>query len=383
MKIRAALLSMSMLVLSSIAFAQSVPTPEQAFQRGKFEGRRERPWHESHQGEELDLTERRPALNLAGTIFEAKYARPGSTLIANFYHAGKFYIVRVPDDGVKRVFFQLAYFPPKLLGRYIAAHSLLRFEMKAPIELVAEMPDETRLLNLAQVDPARAIEMLPAELSGPQYKIKNVAVSAEAQWSKTDPKKAYNLKRGQLGAFMQVVRFVSMETRLIEFFRVGNPASQIELDANGQDLDKVLKIALARSQSDGISHAYSTLFYNCTTMAFEIVEKALNYTDNRLGVLRDYAQKRVPTMSKGKLDHYNGKEVMPIQLDESLAPELKSAYDRVILDPHHGVRGKAISDVNMKIIEQAEDTMKKAGLLTRSQARNAFLGCPQLFGAKK
>lgn len=382
MKWRAALSALVILVSSTVALAQTVPTPDQLFMRGTFEGKKARFYHENHYGEELDLSERRPVVNLEGTVFETKYGRPDSTLYANFYHAGKFYVVRVPNDGVNRVFFQLAYFPPKILGRYIAAHSLLRFEMKKPIELVAEMPDETKLLNLGQMDPARAIESLPAELTGEPFKITNVAISAEAQWSKNDPKKAYNLKRGQLGAFMNIVRFVSMETRLIEFFKVGNPASQIELHHNNEDLDAVLKIGLERSQADGISKIYSTLFYNCTTLAFEVVEQALRYVDNRLGFIRSYAQERVPTMATKKLEYYHGKEVVPLQLDESLAKEMKAAYDRVILDPNHGVRGSAITETNMKVIEQAEETMRKAGLIARPRARSAFMGCPQIFGHK-
>ncbi|MES2965266.1 MAG: hypothetical protein V4760_15375 [Bdellovibrionota bacterium] len=384
MKFRAALFAFTMSLMSSIAIAQSVPTPEQLYLRGNFEARQKHSWHENHQGEELDLSERRPVVNLRGTIFESKYARPGSTLFANFFHMGKFYIVRVPDRGVKNVYFQLAYFPPKVLSKYIAAHSLLRFEMEndRPIELVAVMPDETKLLNLGQMDAARAIESLPSELEGEKFRIRNVAISAEAQWSKTDPKKAYDLKRGELGAFMQIVRFVSMQTRLVEFFKVGNPASQILLDPNGENPNDLLRDALVRSESEGIKNAYSTLFYNCTTIAFEMIRKSFKYAERRLGFIRAWIEERIPVFSKATLKHYGGIEVLPLQLDKTLAPEMKIAYDIVILDPEHKTRELPMTELNMKVVEQAEGTLLEKGLISRRNARGAFLKCPQIFGAK-
>ena len=131
------------------ASAQStvVPTAEELFMEGKFSVKKSifRPFDENHYGEALDLSERRPMVNVEESVFGAKYSKPGSKLFSNFYHNGRFYLARVPDRGVRNTYFQLSYFPPQIAGKYIAAHSLLRFEMEqnSPIELVAPMSGRT------------------------------------------------------------------------------------------------------------------------------------------------------------------------------------------------------------------------------------------------
>ncbi|MEK7357074.1 MAG: hypothetical protein AAB250_11540 [Bdellovibrionota bacterium] len=383
MKLRSALLILAMLVSSVTALAQSVPTPGELFLRGKSLGKQTNGMMENHEGEELDLSTRRPTVNLEGTVFAEKYAKPGTTLWANFYHVGKFYVARVPDQGVKRVFLQIWYFATKGATKDLAAHSLLRFEMDParPVELVAFMPEQTQLLNLAQMNKASAIAELPAELTGAQFKLRNVALSAEAQWSKKDPKKMYGILRGQMGAFMTIIRFVSMESRLMEFFKSGNPVSQVELDPEGVDLDKVLKTGLAKSQREGISIPYRTFIRNCTTIAFEIVEQAIEGIERKTFRIREFMRELVPATVKKKLSDY-GREVMPVQQDTSLIREAALAHERVYLDPKSPVRGTTLEAKQLANLELAESMILRAGVRLRTRARTTFLGCPQAFGSK-
>jgi hypothetical protein len=311
--------------------ADGVPTSQELFQRGYFLAK---PMfsifgHENHFGEELDLSEKRPAYKLNDTLFGKKYARPGYDVWGNFFQDKQFHIALVPQKGVKSFYFHIAYFPPRIGKVYIAAHSYLRFEMdpKTPIEIVAPMPTEAELKKLRELPEDEALKALPEATSIP---VRNIAISGEAQWSKDDPKKAYSLVRGERSAFVQIVRFEGIKERFKDFYTEGRPVDQFEYESKAdQDPDSVLAYALARSQSDGLDHIYSTLRYNCTTMAFDIVEKATGVKDSRIGIIRSTIEKRVPTVARYKVDVEGGVKVVPFQLDPSMAEESKAAYEDV------------------------------------------------------
>jgi len=329
------LLAFLMCTFSVHTHAQStvVPTAEELYLEGNVQVRRSifRPFDENHYGEPLDLSERRPMVNVEESVFGTKYSRPGSKLFSNFYHNGRFYLARVPDQGVRNTYFQLSYFPPQVAGRYIAAHSLLRFEMgqNTPIELVAPMPTAEELARLAAAPERQRAGMLPQERIIP---IHNAAISAEAQWTQNDPKKAMTLKRGTRGAFTQIVRMVSMTERIEGALQSGNPANQIRLPLCNGAGDKVLAESLRTSQADGISKLYDTLWYNCTTLAFDILERSGTVSDNRLGFMRNFMQRRVPIIAPAILTEYGGINVGPMGRDPSLARETAEAYSRVFTD---------------------------------------------------
>jgi hypothetical protein len=310
-----------------------IPTAEDLFARGLFSVRKAfyLVLDENHFGQPLDLSERRPAVDLAATIFAEKYHRPGSRLIGNFFHRGRFYVVRVPNSGVRSVYFQLAYFPPIILRRYVAAHSLLRYEMnpESPVQLVAEMPS-VETLDRWKSQPTSALQDLPEPLpESEDTKIYNVAISAEAQWTQNDPHKKYDLLRGSRGAFIQVVRFVSLETRYEEFFRYGNPVGQMKYSESPEIASQILNAGLEISQRDGLTKLYDTFWYNCTTLAFDIVEAVVD-RDRRLGFLREFFQRRVPPIAPMKIGTTGGLEVSPMQLDRSLIREAQASFQSEI-----------------------------------------------------
>jgi hypothetical protein len=343
----------------------AVPTPEQAFVVGHFQIKRSplRRLDEDRYGEELDLSERRPAVNLQKTVFDTKYGRPGAQVFGNFYHRGRFWVVRVPDRAVRNVYFQLSYFPPKVLNRYIAAHSLLRLELDQPVELVAPMPEVAELTALLRAAAADRPAMLPDPLpDSPENRVRNIAISAEAQWTKNDPHKRYDLKRGLLGAFVQVVRFESMQTRLEGFFDSGNPATQIKLELERPELgDAIFRESLRTSESDGLSKLYDTLWYNCTTLAFDIVERGTGRKDRRVDLIKAFMQKRVPVVAAEKLEQYGGLEARPMHTDQSLLEDAAAAYRLKVTEPGRAVCKPGMDPLNCSNLREVSKLLEAAG----------------------
>lgn len=328
-----------LLLCSSFGHAElaSIPTCETLLMRGIFPFPKPwfKPWYENHYGESLDLSARRPAVNLAGTIFDLKYGRPGTYLMGNFYHAGRFYIVRIPNKAVRHLYFHLSYFPPKILGRYVAAHSLNRLELdpSMPLELVTEMPDENFVDSLQGASAQDAIARLPEPLDSlnPRHRLLNIVISAEASFTKTDKNPSYNLVRGALGAFMQIDRFESMEVRIEDFLTKGEPVSEFFLELPPDLRERALSVALATSEQDGLSRLYDTFNYNCTTKAFQIIESVIG-PDPRLGFIRKFFERRVPILAPFKLKADGSLFAYPLETQlnsQSLAMETAIAVERL------------------------------------------------------
>jgi len=327
-------LSLALFCLQTPAHSKNVEVPKASdlfltgnFPKAKFINLIERP-----HGKPLDLSVRRPVVNLKGTVFERKYGKPGYTLVANLYHKKKFFIARVPENGVKDIYFQMWYFDPKIAGKYIAAHTLLRFEMNSnrPVELVAEVPSEKKLKQLSKMSSSQAEQALPREMHNKV--LRNVAISAEAQWVKDDPKKEYSLIRGTRGAFVQIVRFVSMEERYLQNFENGeNPVAQLKLDRSQSDLNKILMWSFRVSEDDGIRRFYDTIKYNCTTKVFEIINRALGRKVNQSKTLESYARVRFPIASGGEIKkQFGGAYVETLQEDPSLNRDREAARRRFL-----------------------------------------------------
>ncbi len=340
----------------------NVPSADELFLTGIFPVKRAlwRLLDEDHYGEAMDLSVRRPVVNLAGTVFEAKYGRSGTKLLANFYHEGAFHIVRLPDQAVGRVLFQLSYFPPLVGGRYIAAHSLLRFELDQPLEIVAPMPDLAQLAALAAAAPADRLNLLPVEADG--VTLRNVAISAEAQWTQNDTHRAYDLRRGKNGAFIQIVRFMSISERFKEFYGSGNPVSQIVLET--EHGDAILAEALRTSQADALNRLYDTFWYNCTTIAFDMVERASGLRDRRLGFIRSFMGRRIPVTAPRKLEEYGGLDALPITMDPTLLDESLIGYRSEIQATNRAECPAGMDAPNCENVRRAIQTLREGGRLS-------------------
>ncbi len=338
------------------AFAQVLPSAEDLFLRGVFKPGPARIIDENHRGQELDLHVRRPVFDLWGTVLAERYGRPGTRLIANFYHSGKFYIARAPTTGVKNVYFVRSYFPLSFLGHHLFAHSLMRIEMNDPVELVAEMPDEQELNRLRRLSHEEQVRQLPAPLTGEGNTITNLAVSAEAQWTRDDPKKEYSLVRGERGAFVQIVRIMSLQTRFEEFYQTGDPTSQDKLNSSG--LDSILRKSIDKSQSEGLASVYNTINYNCTTLIMDILERALGKSDHRLGFIRKILERRIPTIANYKVDYYGANAYVPMQLDPSLVHESAAAYAKLSASGIDPLNNRLLSKEQRKTISSAIEFIK-------------------------
>lgn len=294
--------------------------------RGRFLVQPKYSWHEDHYMEPMDLSQRRPVINLEGSVFQEKYGKSGYSLIGNLYHGGQFWIARVPVHGVLNIYPMISYFPPNILGWYPAAHDLLRVEMdpQRPIELVALMPSETQVDSWERrsVNPSLVIDQLPEISEDRIIRLRNIAISTEATWTQNDPFKAYSLVRGSRGAFLNVVRVVSMEERFLQTIQSGDyPTSQIQIPRSVGDVNKVCAVGFKKSQIDGLSRVYDTLFNNCVIAVFDILEAALDLKDGRLGYIRSFTEKRVPFVSHRKFRYYGGIDAPLINADESLTFE--------------------------------------------------------------
>ncbi len=346
-----------------------LPTAEELFLVGKFQVKKKvyLLMDENNYGKDLDLSERRPVVPLEGTVFEEKYGLPEHRLFANFFHKGKFWIARVPKKAVEKVYVQLSYFPPILAGKYVAAHSLIRFELNesTPLRLVAEMPTVEQHQALQKASPEERLDLLPEVLSGedPQYQVVNIAMSAEAQWTKDDPKKEYNLVRGKHGAFTQIIRIVSMDSRLREFFKSGNPVNQFEMKGLKRT-DGILTEAILSSQRDGISKLYDTLWYNCTTMAFDILERGEGSKDKRFGFVRSFMQRRIPVIAPDKIKSYGDLEVVPMSMDVSLKDEISLVFQEDIVKAKRPLCPESMKPKLCATLQRTEQSLREWGMVS-------------------
>ncbi len=336
----------------------SVPTAEQIFIKGSvsYQKRKARPLDENHFAEEIDLNERRPAFNLDGTVYGTKFAKAGHSVFGNFYHHEKFWIVRVPDHSVNRVFIHFAYFAPIVMKKYLGGHSYLRFELKpeSPVEIVAAMPDEQDLKNLQELSPEQRLDAIPGtDLSTKERLIYNIGLTAEAQWSKVDKKKKYDIFRGEKNAYTQVTRFISMHHRLWGHLKDGDPLKQVELKI--EDGTKVLKTGLMASEKDALNVRYDTLGQNCTTTVFDILEAGTGIKDRRFDPLRKWFQKRIPGLAIPKTKVWGGTGLIPTIDDPSLRREWRETYDWEIVQNQREICGPNVIAAHCQNSKDAVD----------------------------
>jgi hypothetical protein len=278
-------------------------------------------------------------------------------LIANFFYKGSFYIARINKQAVENIYFEIAYFPPAIMKKYLAAHNFLRFETKAesPVELVAPMPDVDQLEMLRRSDEENALAILPNIKIIP---IRNFGVTSEAQWVVDDKKKAYSLTRGKKGAFIQIIRFVAFEERLKGFFKNGYRIRQFKIDKH-DDFNKVVDISIQKSQKDGIGELYDTINYNCSTQAFDIIEEALGIKDKRFGFIRKNIQKSLSAFSGPKIEAYGAEEVALAHKDLSLIQEITAAYEKMIIEPARELCTDKMKKEPCKNLTEAEKFIKQ------------------------
>lgn len=252
----------------------------------------------------LDPSKKRPIRPLNG-----ENANQAQFIFANFFHAGKFWRARVAPDQVERVSFVLEHFPAVVP----AAHSMLRFDMKAghELELVPQAPNPP----------------------GPTLKIRSFLYSVEATGDKNF---SFDLAEGLLNKFAIVYRFVSLDEIYDEaILQQNHLVQQFALRASPEDRAKVLRYALNASIKNG-DHLYSkdptapkdfynTIFRNCTTEPYAALDHSIEYgaMDDVLTFLTQH-RKPLPTLAVGALKTRGifDREIAPLnqEMDPSWTP---------------------------------------------------------------
>lgn len=215
-----------------------------------------------HKGKRLDTSIRRSIL-LADT-------KPEEIGFYNFFHEGKFWYARVPDNAVEEVIFQVEYFPAIVP----AAHTQLRFRFKEGRELVLSPQGTADLPKVA--------------------KIRDLVFSGEATFAADQPQK-YDLVKGMFNHFALSLRVLSLQAKAAQMVTErGHQVRQILVKLSDAEKQRVFRDALKRSHAAGMSRMYNTVLKSCTTEVFDLLDDNVHYAlFNRLFAFLD----RIPTNS--------------------------------------------------------------------------------------
>lgn len=183
----------------------------------------------------------------------ARYgAAPGELVLANVHHAGKFWVARVPLDGVEAVLFQLEYFPAIVPAGH--AQLRVRFAESSPVLLTSQSAADG-LVEEALTDLVLSVEAI----GQPGYK--------------------YDIVRGVLDDFGTAYRVVSLSDKLAHMVvRQQHEVEQWALRLEGDEAARLLERYAAAGESRRMQTMYNTLFVNCTNEAVRILDEAVQYT---------------------------------------------------------------------------------------------------------
>ncbi len=100
-----------------------------------------------------------------------------------------------------------------------------------------------------------------------------------------------------------------------------------------------------------MSKLYDTLWFNCTTKAFDVVECVLG-KDPRFGLIRDFSQRRIPSIAKMKANALGGISAADISDDLSLQVEAQGALERTIIAQNGQIYPPGMKRRNRERIDQ-------------------------------
>lgn len=241
----------------------------------------------------MDTSFRRAVDLLAEGDALAYGGRPSEEwVISNFYHEGRFWVARIPKNGVKDVIFQVEHFSTgSQVGDVvnevvlISGHGQVRFDMKdgQEVVLVPQRPeDRSKLSNV---------------------RLASFVVSGEAIQKPNDH---FGLVSGLKNDFAIGKRFVSLSSKAKDMVvdqghRVDQYRIKPHRDAAKRDARRQEFLAAAVQQSVRQAQAirannpemYNTAFEMCFTEAFDIFDKVTEY----LPIQRRLVwKKRVPAL---------------------------------------------------------------------------------------
>ncbi|MFM8269979.1 MAG: DUF4105 domain-containing protein, partial [Pseudomonadota bacterium] len=232
-------------------------------------------------GECLNLFDYRPA-HLLNPEEAAQYAekaklpppQPGEIWVANVWHKGKFWVVRIPDVAVENVMLQIERFDPNIpildfinKRRWFAAHAQVRFKLKKGQEAIfipQKLDDHSGTIQLS-----------------------NLVFSSEAVRPRGEsfgPLKGNRDHYGLAKRVLTVEEVVDVSVKKLHHQIAQYP---ININAPANETDRIrqeyLLSALKRSERDWTAyHQGKTVFYNteernCLSEAIDIFDEVSDY----------------------------------------------------------------------------------------------------------
>jgi len=200
---------------------------------------------------------------------------PGEVWVANVWHRGKFWVVRIPDLAVEEVLFQVERFDPGIpildwinQRRWFAAHAQVRFKLK-PGKEATYIPQKTD-------DHSNPIQL------------SNLVISSEAVRPKGE---AFGPLKGNRDFYGLARRGLSLEEVLdVSVKKLKHQIAQYPIQVKGTEFEKdqkrqaFLLSGLQRSSRDFDSYRagkpvyYNTSTKNCLSDAVDIFDEVADYS---------------------------------------------------------------------------------------------------------
>lgn len=172
-------------------------------------------------------------------------------VVANVSHQGKFWVAKIPVDGVADVIYQIEHFPAIVP----AAHTELRFRFRKGKEVIL-LPQASN----STTEPVRLSDLV--------YSVEAVTVPGEK----------YDVVAGLFDNFALAYRLVSLADRAEQMIgQKQHRVEQLKLSLTPEQNQRLLQNAIERGNRAGMNRMYNTIEPNCTTEVFYPLDAAINY----------------------------------------------------------------------------------------------------------
>lgn len=273
------ILSLSLVLSSALSFAESPSLNDLGISQKDIEVITElanaKVPHGKFKGQPLNTAVRRPLYVLGTGKGDSQKLRAtlnsDTVTIANFYHAGEFYIARLPVSAVNSVVLLEAPFSP------VASHTMLRFatDSKSSVELIAKIESLPETAN-------REIPIYIEPLEKPLL-VKDMVLSIDG--AEPRGQGGWNLKDAVRGLYTISYRMVSIQERFRWFVLEGTPIHQTKLNLTPEEAQRTLRLGIEKSQTIAWSRPYRLLSANCTNLALRLVKESNPYKTREVDFL--------------------------------------------------------------------------------------------------
>ncbi len=233
----------------------NVPTPDCVFDAlDPFEPH-SRITKGAHKGECIDTDLARPVSRLTAEEAAQFGGEPtNEILVANVSHGGKYWVAKVPMDGIVEGIFQLEYFPAPL--NIPAGHTQvrIRFRDDKPVVLTTQSGKDKKITQ----------------------KINDLIISFEAIGQRGY---AYNPLTGLKDEYAGVYRVTSLDRSYDHMIiKQNHRVEQWKMNIEMGELKTVFQRFVAMSAARQMTYMYNTVSLNCTNEIIRAIDEGVNYT---------------------------------------------------------------------------------------------------------